>query len=79
MNASSTYYVLSAELAQNLDYSVLTDNSYETTRKSLDGTLVIIEHDGSASLSGGTEYTFSQASLLMLTDDWLAEDELDGV
>jgi len=76
MNASNTYYVLSDSLAQSLDYSALTDNSYETTRKSLDRTMVIVEHDGSASLSGGTEYTFSEASALMLTEDWLADDEL---
>jgi hypothetical protein len=76
MNASNTYYVLSDSLAQSLDYSALTDDSYETTRKSLDRTMVIVEHDGSASLSGGTEYTFSEASALMLTEDWLADDEL---
>jgi len=76
MNALNTYYVLSDSLAQSLDYSALTDNSYETTRKSLDRTMVIVEHDGSASLSGGTEYTFSEASALMLTEDWLADDEL---
>jgi len=76
MNASSTYYVLSAELAQNLNYTILTDDNYETTRKSLDGTLVIVEHDGSVSLSGGTEYSFQQASVLMSSDAWLAEDEL---
>jgi len=76
MNALNTYYVLSDSLAQSLDYSALTDDSYETTRKSLDRTMVIVEHDGSASLSGGTEYTFSEASALMLTEDWLADDEL---
>lgn len=77
MNASSTYYVLSDSLARSLDYSLLSDNSYETSRKSIDGTLVIVEHDGSANLSGGTEYTFSEASSLMAMDEWSGGEEVE--
>lgn len=77
MQASNTYYLLSDAAARSLDYSVLTDDSYETSRKSIDGTMVIVEHDGSAVLTGGTELTYQEALALVVTSAWWVEDELD--
>jgi hypothetical protein len=75
MNQANTYYVLSDELARNLDYSQLEDDSYDEARKSLDGTLVIVEHDGTATLTGGTSYTYEEALTLMASEAWWPLDD----
>lgn len=71
------YTVVTAEQANQLDYSSLLTTSFETARKSEDGTKVIVKFSGQVpsaiSELNTTLYTLQEISELLLGEDWVPE------
>ncbi len=70
MNDTKLYYVLPSDMAKQLDYTALEEISYDYVRKSIDGTMAIVEYKGALSVRGGSYLTHAEAIELMHTDDW---------
>jgi hypothetical protein len=69
------YYVLPSDMAQQLDYNSLESSSYEEVRKSIDGTLCIVEYKGTLPVNSGSFLTHQQALELMATPEWWSEPD----
>jgi len=69
------YYVLPADMAQELDYNALEEMSYAEVRKSVDGTMAIVEYAGQIAVRGGSYLNHTEALALMQTADWAFPDE----
>jgi len=72
--ATKLYYVLPSDMAKELNYDSLEDISYDYVRKSVDGSLAIVEYKGNISVRGGTYLTHEQAAALMITPEWTLDD-----
>ena len=70
------YYVLPSDMAQQLDFNAIEEASYEAIRKSLDGTLCIVEYKGALPVSSGSFLTHQQALELMATPEWTDLDDI---
>ena len=68
------YYVLPSDMAKELNYDSLEDISYDYVRKSVDGSLAIVEYKGNIAVRGGTYLTHEQAAALMITPEWTLDD-----
>lgn len=68
------YYVLPSDMAQQLDYDSLESVSYDQVRKSIDGTLCIVEYKGTLPVNSGSFLTHQQALELMATPEWTDPD-----
>lgn len=75
MNETKLYYVLPSDMAKQLDYTALEEISYDYVRKSIDGTMAIVEYKGGLSVRGGSYYTHEEALALMHTPEWYILDE----
>lgn len=73
--SSNTYYVLPSDMADDISLDALADTSYTTMRKSLDGTMTIVEYKGNIQVKGGKYLTHEEALALMQTADWFIEEE----
>jgi hypothetical protein len=69
------YYVLPTDMAQELDYNALEEMSYTEVRKSVDGTMAIVEYAGQIAVRGGSYLTYDEAFALMQTAEWTHHDE----
>lgn len=76
MQEGKLYYVIPSDMAADLDYSSLEEISYDNVRKSIDGTLAIVEYKGSLQVKGGSYYTYEEALALMQTPEWLPPDDI---
>lgn len=74
MEQGKLYYVIPSDMAKQLDYESLEEVSYENVRKSLDGTLAVVEYKGALSVRGGSYYTYEEALELMNSPEWLVPD-----
>ena len=75
MEQGKLYYVLPSDMAQQLDYTSLEEVSYEFVRKSLDGTMAIVEYAGQIQVRGGSFLSYEEAYALMQTPDWNPMDD----
>lgn len=71
-----TYVIADTSEASAFDFSQLVDIDESSSRKSLDGTLILARYEGSqpSFLSGKTEYTHSEILTIMATDEWTSPD-----
>jgi|DEB0MinimDraft_10_1074344.scaffolds.fasta_scaffold02454_3 hypothetical protein len=75
MRNNKLYYVLPSDMAKQLDYGALEEQSYETVRHSIDRALCIVEYKGALAVRGGSFYTYDEALALMQTADWYDPNE----
>lgn len=68
------YFVLPYDMVTSIDLNSIEENSYEVIRKSVDGTLAIVEYKQSIQFMGGTYLTHQQALELMSTEAWTEPD-----
>jgi hypothetical protein len=73
---NSLYYVLPSDMVQQLNLENLQEVSYEQVRKSVDGSLCIIEYKGTMPVTTGSFLTHEQALELMNTPEWTGDDLL---
>lgn len=70
------YFVIPSDMAMQFDYDSLEETSYETVRKSLDGTMAIVEYKGQIQFMG-TYLTHEEALALMQTPEWSEPEEVE--
>jgi len=70
MSTLKKYYVVTIQEAQNTDYATLEDDSFETSRKNLAGTEVILELLIPIETTLSNYYTHTEALQLMETEEW---------
>ena len=68
------YFVLPVDMVLQMDINSLEEASYEDIRRSIDGTMAIVEYKGSMQFMGGTYLTHQQALELMNTEAWTEPD-----
>lgn len=69
------YYVLPSDMAAELNYEALEELSYAEVRKSVDGTMAIVEYAGQIAVRGGSYLNHTEALALMQTPEWMHPDE----
>lgn len=72
---NKTYFVLPIDMLQSVDINSIEEQSYDLVRKSVDGTMCIVEYKGTLEAFGGTFLTHSQALDLMATEPWVTYPE----
>lgn len=67
-----TYVIANTSEASAFDFSQLVDINESSSRKSLDGSLILARYEGSqpSFLDGKTEYTHSEILTIMATAEW---------
>lgn len=70
MSTLKKYYVVTVQEAQNIDYATLEDNSFETSRRNLNNTKVIVELITPIDTTESNYYTHTEALQLMETEEW---------
>lgn len=73
---NKSYFVLPSDMIKSLDLNSLEQNSYEEIRKSIDGSMCIVEYREELQAFGGTFLTHKQAIDLMATDEWRVDDPI---
>lgn len=71
-----TYVIADTSEASAFDFSQLVDINESSSRKSLDGSLILARYEGSqpSFLDGKTEYTHSEILTIMETAAWSSPD-----
>ena len=69
------YFVLPIDMVNQLDLTSLEEPSYEMIRKSVDGTMAIVEYKGQIQFMG-TFLSHQEALDLMQTADWHTDEGL---
>ena len=71
-----TYVIVDSAEASSFDFSQLVDIDESSSRKSLDGTLILARYEGTqpSFLEGKTEYTHSEILAILATDEWSSPD-----
>jgi|TARA_R110002110_G_scaffold5941_3_gene30012 hypothetical protein len=71
-----TYVIANTSEASAFDFSQLVDINESSSRKSLDGSLILARYEGSqpSFLDGKTEYTHSEILTIMATAEWSSPD-----
>jgi len=66
------YVIADSTEASSFDFSQLVDIDESSSRKSLDGELILARYEGAqpSFLSGKTEYNHSEILLIMATEKW---------
>ena len=67
------YFVLPIDMVNQLDLTSLEEPSYEMIRKSVDGTMAIVEYKGQIQFMG-TFLSHQEALDLMQTPNWHADE-----
>tara|TARA_R100000541_G_scaffold55201_1_gene63971 strand:- start:29 stop:250 length:222 start_codon:yes stop_codon:yes gene_type:complete len=70
------YTIINTSDISNVDYTLVEQNSLETTRKSLDGSLALISFYGDTPsfLEGITQYDKDKIKDIVTSSDWQEED-----
>ena len=71
------YVIIRADEVANIDFSQVMEDSANTLRYSLDGSLTFVKYEGEqpSFLAGKTEYTNAEMLVILADEDWAAEDE----
>lgn len=73
-----TYVIANTSEASAFDFSQLVDINESSSRKSLDGSLILARYEGSqpSFLDGKTEYTHSEILRIMETAEWSSDEPI---
>ena len=70
------YVIANTSEASSFNYSQLVDINEAYSRKSLDGSLILVRYEGDqpSFLSGKTEYTHSEILTVLAGEEWTSPD-----
>ncbi len=71
------YVIININDLSNVDYTLVEQNSLETTRKSLDDSLALISFYGNTPsfLEGTTQYDKDEIKSIVTSSDWQEEED----
>tara|TARA_R110000824_G_scaffold16905_1_gene69456 strand:- start:343 stop:567 length:225 start_codon:yes stop_codon:yes gene_type:complete len=71
------YVIINTSDLSNVDYTLVEQNSLETTRKSLDNSLALISFYGNTPsfLEGITQYDKDEIKSIVTSSDWQQEED----